>query len=100
MVVATRASGRPRVMADIDFDNPLKRQFVDDFQSACSTFQYRELMALSRSLGVTRLTVERWKYKIYFPRWDMAADVLDWVQRGKPIKLVPASQSGVGRHMP
>jgi hypothetical protein len=100
MAVAIITCGRPRVMADIDFDNALKRTFIDDFQSGCDTFHYREMMALSRTLGVTPVTVANWKYRIYFPRFDIAADVLDWVQRGKPIKLVPPSQSGVGRYMP
>jgi hypothetical protein len=92
MLKTKNKGGRPRVVADINFDNDSKRQLINDFQLACSTFHYREIMALSRTLGVTPTTIANWKYKICFPRWDTVADVMDWVHRGKPIKLVPPAQ--------
>jgi len=92
MVVATVGAGRPRAVADINFDNNEKVAFIERFQSVCSTFHYHEEMALSRALGITDRAVRSWKYKEYFPRWDTAVDVLDWVDRGKPIRLVPPSQ--------
>jgi hypothetical protein len=61
---------------------------MDEFYRTCSTFQYREIMALSRVFGISDRTVRAWKYKENFPRYEIVKQVIDWVKRGKPVKKV------------
>jgi len=93
MAVAIAKAGRPHAVAEINFQTDSEITLRDGFYEACSTLKYREIMALSRALGVTPVTVSNWKYKTYFPSWYVALQVIDWVQRGKPIKVIPPWQS-------
>ena len=88
--------GRPYAVAEIPFQNDRKVGLLEEFYGVCSTFHYLEIMAVSRALGVQPFTVERWKYKMTFPRWDIAIDVIEWVNRGKPIRKVSQSESPAG----
>jgi hypothetical protein len=72
MVMAIAGRGRPYFVAEINFDNDRKIELLDEFYKICSTFYYRDIMALGRALRVDHSTVERWKYKVTFPRWDIA----------------------------
>ena len=85
--------GRPYVVAVMPFQNDRKVELVNEFWGVCGSFHYREIMAVSRALGVQPHTVERWKYKMTFPRWDVAVDVIEWVNRGKPIRMERPSQT-------
>ena len=96
MAVATVGPGRPYSVAEIPFRNARKVALLDEFYRICATFHYPEQMALSRALGVNDRTVRRWRYRESFPRWDIAIDVIEWVNQGKPVKKVSPSQSGVG----
>ena len=93
MVMATAGRGRPCSVAEIPFSNERKVKLLQEFYGACATFRYPEIMAVSRALGVHRATVERWKYQLTFPRWDIAVDVIEWVRQGKPTKVVPPSEA-------
>lgn len=93
MVVAISRSGRPSFVAEIDFANDGELELRDKFYAICSTFHYREVMALSRALGIAPFTAERWKYKMTFPSWYVAMQIIDWDRRGRPMKLVPPWQS-------
>lgn len=93
MALGTARAGRPYAVAEIPFQNERKVGLLEEFYDACSTFHYREIMAVSRALGVTPVTVGNWKYKTTFPRWDMAVDVIEWVKQGKPIRLVSQSET-------
>lgn len=94
MAVIYSKAGRPCFVADIDFSNDRELALRDAFHEACSKFCYRDIMALSRAMRVTPNTVETWKYGIYFPRRDVAQQVIDWVNAGKPMKQVrPFSES-------
>lgn len=73
------------MVALIPFNNPRKTALLDEFYDVCAGFRYKEIMAVSRGLGVHQNTVERWKYRGTFPRWDIAVDVIEWVARGKPV---------------
>jgi hypothetical protein len=95
MVMATARTGRPCVVADIPFQNQRKVQLLEEFYAACSTFRYRETMALSRALGVQPSTVENWKYQLTFPRWDIAVDIIEWVKMGKPVTKRPAGSTNL-----
>jgi hypothetical protein len=95
MALATARPGRPCAVAVIPFQNQRKVQLLDEFYAVCATFRYRETVALSRALGIHPRTVENWKYKITFPRWDVAVDVIEWVRLGKPVNMVPPSQRKV-----
>lgn len=99
MAMATAASGRPRSVAQIPFSNRRKVELLDEFYGACSSFRYPEIMALSRGLGVSANAVERWKYRLSFPRWDIAVDVIEWVKAGKPVRLLPASRAPASKVM-
>ena len=92
MAVVTVRVGRPHCVADINFANERKQLLFDEFYKICKTFHYREIMALSRALGVCPHAVVLWKYKLRTPRWDTVVDIFDWVDRGKPMKLVQPSR--------
>lgn len=80
--------GRPYFVADIPFNNSRKVNLISEFYKVCSKFNYRDIVALSRTLSVSERTIRRWKYKETFPRWEIAIDIIDWVNRGKPMNLV------------
>lgn len=88
MAIAINKRGRPYFVADIPFNNDTKMQLLHDFYKVTAKFRYRDIMALRRCLSVHPSTVENWKYKVTFPRWDIAVDVIDWAKRGKPMYLV------------
>jgi hypothetical protein len=93
MAVATGGRGRPCAVAEIPFSNDRKVELLQEFYAVCSTFRYRETVALSRALGVHTKTIQNWKYKQSFPRWDIAVDVIEWVKAGKPCKMRPAGST-------
>jgi len=93
MAISCRKVGRPCVVADIDFSNDAELALWDEFYEACSDFRYAEIMALSRAFGISPNTVERWKYRINFPRKGIAQQVIDWVKQGKPMREIPPSQT-------
>lgn len=88
MAVTYSKAGRPCFVADIDFSNDRELALRDAFYKACNSFSYRDMMALSRALNVAPITVRTWKYGLRFPRRDIAKEVIDWVNEGKPMKQV------------
>jgi len=78
--------GRPHLVATIPFNNQRKVALLDEFYAIVATFRYPEVMAVSRGIGVHPRTVDRWKYRESFPRWDIAMDVIEWYKQGKPVK--------------
>lgn len=88
MAIGIERRGRPYYVADIPFDNDPKMRLLNDFYKVTAKFHYREIMALSWCLHVNPSTVEKWKYRLTFPRWDIAVDVIAWAKRGKPMNLV------------
>ena len=95
MALATGGRGRPCAVAQIPFSNDRKLQLLQEFYAVCATFRYRETVALSRALGITPRTVQKWKYQESFPRWDIAVDVIEWVNLGKPIKMRAAGSTNL-----
>lgn len=93
MALGTARGGRPYPVALIPFNNERKVGLLDEFWTTCAAFHYRETMAISRALGVEPRTVERWKYRESFPRWDIAVDVIEWVNQGKPVRMVSPSET-------
>ena len=81
-------SGRPYYVANIPFNNDRKMAFMDRFYKITATFHYREIMALAHAFNVSPVTIQNWKYKTTFPRWEIAYDVIDWYRRGKPMDKV------------
>lgn len=86
MAVTYSKAGRPCFVADIDFSNDRELALRDAFHKVCSKFCYRDIMAISRAMNVTPNTVETWKYGLYFPRRDIAQQIIDWDKAGKPMK--------------
>ena len=93
MVVAIVKRGRPHLVAEINFETDSELELRDQFYSVCATFHYQEIMALSRALGMSSNAIERWKYKLNFPSWYVSLQVIDWDQRGRPMRKVPPWQS-------
>lgn len=83
--------GRPRFVAQTS-SKDLVLPYYDSFYNACETLKYREIMALSRALGVHSRTVEAWKYKEKRPGFKRMLEVLAWIEAGKPMELQPSSQ--------
>lgn len=86
MAVSCSRAGRPCFVADIDFSNDEELARRDAFHNACRGFCYRDIAALSRACKVSMTTVENWKYGLTFPQKDIAQQVIDWVNAGKPMK--------------
>ena len=95
MAMAAVGRGRPCAVAEIPFSNHRKVELLQEFYGVCATFRYREMMALSRALGINDRTIRRWKYQESFPRWDIAVDVIEWVKQGKPVKMSPAGSTNM-----
>ena len=88
MAIVAEKRGRPRYVADYTQRTDLSRPYYDEFYKACSTFTYREMVALSRMLGFSLRTIYRWRNNEDFPRnIGTALVVIDWNKQGKPIKL-------------
>lgn len=80
--------GRPHYVADLDLTEDRTLSYYQKFYDACSTFRYRDVMALSRTLEVSPRTVYGWKYGETFPkRIGIMLQVIDWTVQGKPMKL-------------
>jgi len=79
--------GRPRYVADLDFSHDSEFKLWDKFYAACEDLRYREIMGLSRALGCNERTIESWKYRERAPRYGTMAQVIAWVEAGKPMKL-------------
>jgi uncharacterized protein YjcR len=88
MVMAAPKTGAPYFVADFEFAPDALLKLRSDFNQACSSFRYRDIMALSRKLGVHPSTVAKWKYNMQYPNYDVIMQVLAWVNRGKPMKRV------------
>lgn len=83
--------GAPRYVAVIPFSIAEKQGLIQEFYDACSDFRYRDIMALSRALNLTPQTIQNYKYKTQFPRWEIANDIIKWVKAGKPMERVSQS---------
>jgi len=68
------------------------QEFMQKFYAICATFRYPEVMAVSRALNITPQTVQNWKYKVTFPRWQTAMDVIAWHEQGRPVTKVYQGQ--------
>jgi len=93
MAVAISRRGRPHGIAKINFETDREIELREEFYNACAGLNYFERMALSRALCVTPVTVANWKYKMCFPSYYVALQVIDWANQGKPIELKPPWQS-------
>lgn len=93
MAVSYRV-GRPYQMADIDFTEDPDQKLYDEFYAACDQLHYFDTVVLARTLGIHVVTVRRWKaHKTFPPGRSTAQRIIDWVNMGKPRKLIPRSQA-------
>jgi len=93
MALGTARGGRPCVVAVIPFNNARKVGLLQEFYAVCASFHYPEIMAVSRALRIHYTTVEKWKYRQSFPRWDIAVDVIEWNKNGKPMVRISPSET-------
>ena len=87
--------GRPYKVAIMPIQTDYEVQLRQAFYEACAGFNYTDVMAVSRRLGVTSVTVYNWKYRMCFPSWNTALQVIFWVQEGKPSELVKPAKASV-----
>ena len=89
--------GRPYPMADMPFRLAGSGSIRDEFHDVCRSLNYHDIVAISRALRVTERTVEKWKYQERFPKqYEIALDIVDWVNRGKPVVMMLPPQSIAG----
>ena len=81
--------GRPPYVAQLDLVHDPALEFYTSFYTVCESFRYRDIMALSRALGISASAIEKWKYGQRMPRIGTALTVLDWVSQGKPMTTQP-----------
>jgi len=85
--------GRPYHRADIDLGYDPDQELYDRFYAACDTLRYFDTVLLSRTLGVTLVTIRLWKAHKTFPaRRGIAFQVIEWVNNGKPEKIVTQAE--------
>ena len=84
--------GRPGLVAVVPFRNSRKMALLNEFYETCAAFRYPDIVALSRAFRMQPRTIENWKYKVTFPRWDIAVDVIEWVRAGKPTVRMSTSK--------
>lgn len=77
--------GRPAFYADIDLRKDPRQELFDSFYSAMRTLSYREMNALARTLGLSYVTIWRWKLGRAAPQDRAINQVVHWVNCGKPI---------------
>jgi len=88
--------GRPCHVAIIKCPSDRGLQLRAEFYQVCEGFNYRDIMALTRGLGVNPATVDRWKYRLTFPAdLDVAMQVMEWAANGKPMEITPAWKSPI-----
>lgn len=81
--------GRPYHIADIDFSKDPDQELYDRFFEACRDLRYFETVVLAKACRVDIRTVRRWKEGKNFPTTrGTAILVIDWVNRGKPMKII------------
>ena len=89
--------GRPYHTADIDFRHDPDRELYARFYAACDKLHYFDTVMLSRALGVNVVTIRLWKAHKTFPnRRGVAHQVIDWVSRGKPERIVKQAEAAGG----
>ena len=89
--------GRPYHKADIDFAYDPDLELYDKFYAACDQLRYFDTVLLSRTLGVSIVTIRLWKAHKTFPaRRGIAFQVIDWVNRGKPERIITQAQHAQG----
>lgn len=85
-------------MADINFRHDPDQDLYDRFYAACDQLHYFDTVLLSRALGVNIVTIRLWKAHKTFPsRRGTALQVIDWIDRGKPQKVI--TQAGLASSM-
>ena len=66
----------------------------NDFHKICSTFHYRDVVALSRALGLSDKTISGWKYCRSKPALPMVLSVIKWGNQGKPMRKMTTNKIG------
>jgi hypothetical protein len=96
-MAASCGVGRPYHVADIDFRYDPDQELYDRFYAACGQLRYFDTVLLSRALGVSLVAIRLWKAGQSFPRREgTAKQVINWVDNGKPEKIIKQSKTGVG----
>lgn len=65
-----------------------------DFHKICSAFHYRDVVALSRALGLSDKTISGWKYCRSKPALPMVLSVIKWGNQGKPMQKMTTNRIG------
>jgi len=95
MAIDIPRRGRPCYVAELDFQTDEELRLRNRFFKVCSTLNYREVMALSRALGINERTIRAWRNKEQIPKWYVVLQVISWAKRNKPMRKVAPWQSSV-----
>lgn len=85
--------GRPYHVADIPFGRDPDQELYNQFYNVCRSLSYYDTIVLARALKVDVRAVRYWQAHRYFPRRGTAMLIIDWVERGKPRKVITQAQS-------
>lgn len=86
--------GRPYHVADIPFGKDSSQELYDRFYTACRELHYFDTVVLSRTLGVSLVTIRLWKAGKKFPGREATARlVIDWIEAGKPTKTITQAEA-------
>lgn len=90
-------AGRPYHEADIDFGKDPDQDLYDQFYRACRTLSYSETVFLARACKVDVRSVRNWQSGKYFPtRRGTAVLILNWVNNGKPERIIKQAELAAG----
>ena len=84
--------------ADIEpsTDKALRKR--EAFFEICQSFTYSDKLALANYFGIAYFTVQRWSYGDNIPDEQTREDVIDWYNRGKPLKRLMTCDSLSGSY--
>ena len=85
MIIGSKAPGRPYYVADMPFRFNDAASLYQEFAKAAKSFNYRDVVALSRALNMTERTIYAWRYNERYPRrFSIMLDIIEWYKQGKP----------------
>lgn len=96
MAVSMRPAGRPKIAADIGLSVDKAIEKRETFLKICRSLNYTERIALANGLNVAFRTVQRWYYGDNTPDEQTREDIIDWYERGKPLKTLVSCESVSG----
>lgn len=77
--------GRPSYWADISWEKSMAQPVINKFYAAIRELTTREITALAHGLYCSRAAIWRWQHGQTAPDYERMAQVIAWVEAGKPM---------------